>query len=339
MSSAARSRHSASNTAPASAPGTAQPPVRPATAPKARLLDSSQVDAALVARSQQRQGFDQEYPFASHWFRVEGHVQHYIDEGSGPVLLMVHGNPTWSFAWRQLIRDLRTEYRVIAVDHLGCGFSEKPQQRDLYTLNGHIRRLTALVDALQLQQVTLFGHDWGGAIGMGCAVRRPQLFRRFVLMNTAAFLSSAIPRRIAACRIPWLGEWCVRRLNLFSAAALRMAAERRLSPAARAGLLAPYDSWEHRIAVHEFVQDIPLSPGHRSYDTLAEVQAGLSQFQQHPLLLVWGLRDWCFTPAFYEEFRRRFPQAVTCPLPDAGHYVFEDAHAEMLPMIRAFLQQ
>lgn len=310
--------------------------------PIAELLSPDQVDRRLLERSQQRQGFADEYPFASHWFRVDVSgfddcVQHYVDEGNGPVLLMVHGNPTWSFAWRRLISDLSHDYRVIAIDHLGCGFSAKPQRRDLYTLDGHISRLVALVQALDLHNVTLFGHDWGGAIGMGCAGRLPERFDRFVLMNTAAFRSQAIPLRIAVCRIPVLGRWGVQGLNLFARAALTMAVERPLAAAARTGLMAPYDSWPNRIAVHEFVQDIPLKPAHRSYATLQQVESGLQQFSDSPMLLIWGMRDWCFSPAFYDEFRQRFPHAETMPLSDAGHYVFEDAHETMLPRIRQFL--
>lgn len=268
---------------------------------------------------------------------VDGGIMHYVDEGTGPVLLMVHGNPTWSFAWRRLITALSTEYRVIAVDHLGCGFSEKPQQ-DLYTLEQHIQRLTSLVQCLQLQQVTLFAHDWGGAIGMGTAVRLPEQFCRFVLMNTAAFRSRRIPLRIALCRIPLLGTWGLRALNLFSLAAVKMASETKLSQSAVRGLLAPYDSWSNRIAVSEFVHDIPLRSSHRSYKTLESVERGLEQFRNHPMLLIWGMRDWCFTPHFYNEFCERFPAATKHPIATAGHYLFEDAHEELLASAREFLQ-
>ena len=317
----------------------------------ASLLTADQVNARLRARAEQRNGFASQYPFASHWFSFEGHVQHYIDEGEAgdgaidarhlagkPVLLMVHGNPTWSFAWRRLVSDLSRDYRVIAIDHLGCGFSEKPQDPNLYTLDGHITRLASLVEALNLRDVTLFGHDWGGAIGMGCAGRLADRFQRFVLMNTGAFRSQAIPFRISLCRIPLVGQIGDQAFNLFARAALTMAVEKPLDSEARAGFIAPYDSWAHRIAVHQFVQDIPLSPGHRSYQTLKAVEEGLSQFVDHPMLLIWGRKDWCFTPAFFEEFRQRFPDAQTMPLDDAGHYVFEDAHERMLPRIREFLQ-
>ncbi len=307
--------------------------------PVARLLTAEQIDPELRERAARREGFSDEYPFASHWFEVDGHVQHYIDEGQGPVLLMVHGNPTWSFAWRRLVKDLSRDHRVIAIDHLGCGFSEKPQDRNMYTLDNHVQRLISLVKLLELSQITLFGHDWGGAIGMGCAGRLADRFERFVLMNTGAFLSQAIPFRIALCRIPLLGALGDRGLNLFARAALTMAVEKPLTAAARVGFIAPYDSWANRVAVHEFVQDIPLNPSHRSYATLSGIEKSLGQFSNHPVQLIWGMKDWCFTPkSFLSEFRRRFPDARTLELPNAGHYVFEDAPDELLSEVRHFLR-
>jgi len=279
-----------------------------------------------------------EYPFAPHFLDLGGVKLHYVDEGTGPVVLFVHGNPTWSFAWRNLIKDLSRDHRVIAVDHVGCGKSDKPQN-DGYVLANHIANLTRLVDQLDLRDVTLVGHDWGGCIGMGAAGRRPDRFRQFVLMNTAAFRSKRIPLRIAVCRIPVLGAIAVRGFNAFAGSALRMAVEhqQRFSPAARAGFLAPYDSWANRIATHEFVKDIPLGPGHRSYQTLVEVEEGLSQFRDRPMQLFWGEKDWCFTTDFLREFQQRFPNARTTTYADAGHYVFEDAIDRMIPDLRRFL--
>ena len=302
----------------------------------ARTLTLQEVAAPLRQAASERTGFESEYPFESHWIQVDGHTMHYIDEGSGPVLLMVHGNPTWSFAWRNLVSALSKNYRVIAIDHLGCGFSEKPQA-DVYTLEQHISRLVAFVECLDLTEIALFAHDWGGAIGMGCAGRLPERFYRFALMNTGAFRSTAIPFRISLCRIPLLGTLGMQGLNLFSAAALRMASEMPLSDAAKAGLMAPYNSWANRRAVKEFVHDIPLKPSHRSYETLKAVEDGLEQFRESPTLLIWGMKDWCFTPAFYDEFCKRFPWALTYPIEDAGHYIFEDRLDELLAVSTGFL--
>jgi cis-3-alkyl-4-acyloxetan-2-one decarboxylase len=287
-----------------------------------------------------RTGFEAEYPFASHFFDLDGLRYHYVDEGSGPTLLMVHGNPTWSFAWRNLIKALSPHYRVLAVDHIGCGFSDKPQNYE-YRLARHVANLERFITGLDLRDITLIAHDWGGAIGMGAAAALPERFSRFVLMNTAAFRSKRIPLRIAVCRIPVFGALAIRGLNLFSLAALRMAVAKRerMTPAVRAGFLAPYGSWDERVAVLRFVEDIPLSASHPSYATLTKVEESLPQFRNRPMLLVWGERDWCFSTEFLDEFVRRFPQAQTLRLPDAGHYVFEDAHEQIVPRVEQFLRQ
>ena len=112
----------------------------------------------------------------------------------------------------------------------------------------------------------------------------------------------------------------------------------RMTPAVKAGYVAPYDSWQHRVAVHRFVQDIPLRPNHESYDTLVEIESGLEQLGDLPMLFVWGERDWCFTVDFLREFQQRFPQAETFSIPEAGHYVFEDAHEQIVPRLREFLE-
>lgn len=287
-----------------------------------------------------RAGFADEYQFESHWLDLGGVRMHYVDEGprDAEPILCVHGNPTWSFIWRRLIADQSAKRRVIAIDHVGCGFSDKPQWYS-YCLAQHVANLRRLVETLNLRNITLVGHDWGGCIGMGAAVEMPERFHRFVLMNTAAFRSRAIPLRIAVCRIPMFGTLAVRGFNGFSRAALTMAMSRtRLSPTAKRGLLAPYDSWANRVAVHRFVQDIPLRPSHPSYAKLVEIENGLCQFIDHPMLLIWGAKDWCFTLDFHDEFRRRFPQAESHVITDAGHYVFEDAPKEVVQRIQQFFE-
>lgn len=294
-----------------------------------------------------RDGFADEYPFESHWLDLDGVRMHYIDEGprDGEPILCVHGNPTWSFIWRHLIRDLGQASnqpfgrRVIAVDHVGCGFSDKPQDYP-YRLEQHVANLRRLVETLDLKNVTLVGHDWGGCIGMGAAGEMPDRFRRFVLLNTGAFRSRQIPMRIAVCRIPVFGPIALRGFNGFSRAALTMAVARQpLSESAKRGLLAPYDSWANRVAVNRFVQDIPLKASHPSYAKLAQVEAGLSQFTDCPMLLLWGAKDWCFTLDFLKEFQRRFPNAESHVIHDAGHYVFEDAPDEVATRVRKFLDE
>lgn len=278
------------------------------------------------------------YPFESHWLDLRGVRFHYLDEGQGEPLLLVHGNPTWSFYWRELVKALRGKYRLIVPDHVGCGFSDKPQQYE-YRLARHVENLGRLIDHLQLKELTLLAHDWGGAIGLGAAVAEPARFRRLILFNTAAFRSRRVPWRIRICRIPLFGEVAVRGLNAFARAALWMAVAKRerMTPQVRAGLLAPYNSWANRIAIHRFVKDIPIARSHPSYAALETIENGLTSLANRPFMFIWGMQDWCFTPHFLERFLEFFPNADVHRLTDASHYVIEDAHEQIVPLVESFL--
>lgn len=278
------------------------------------------------------------YPFESHALDLDGQRYHYLDEGSGPALLLVHGNPTWSFYWRRLVLALRDRYRLIVPDHIGCGLSSKPAKYE-YRLTQHVENLTRLVEQLDLTDITLIGHDWGGAIGLGAAVAQPDRFARLVLANTAGFRSARIPFRIRICRTPVFGRLAIQGMNAFARAALWMATEHpeRLTADIRAGLIAPYDSWSNRRATYEFVQDIPLSSGHPSYAKLAEIEAGLATLADRPTLFVWGMKDWCFSPHFLQRFLEFFPSADVRRIEHAGHYVVEDAPDEVITAIEGFL--
>ena len=279
-----------------------------------------------------------DYPFTSRYLQISGHRLHYVDEGEGPVVVLVHGNPTWSYYYRKVISLLAPDHRVIAPDHIGCGLSDKPQDYS-YTLERHIGNLQQLLEHLRIERYALVGHDWGGAIGMGCAGRHPERIERLVMMNTAAFRSPRIPLRIRACRWPVIGRLIVRGLNGFAGAALSMAVVTKLPEDVARAYIAPYNSWRNRVAVHEFVRDIPLGPGERSYSTLVEVENGLEILRQLdiPLLLLWGGRDFCFDHVFYQEWCERFPQARKYFFTDGGHYVLEDKFEAIAPLLRQFL--
>jgi haloalkane dehalogenase len=284
------------------------------------------------------------YPFASRMCDLEpGRAErrmHYVDEGAGPPLLMVHGNPTWSFYYRSLVLAFRDRYRTIACDHLGCGLSDKPQDYP-YTLAQHTENLGRLIDTLDLRDITLVVHDWGGAIGLGAAVARPDRIARLVILNTGAFPPPYIPGRILACRTPLLGRVALRGLNLFARAALTMATRRPggLPPAVRAGLLAPYDSWRNRVAIWRFVRDIPVTKRHPTWRTLETLESRLSLLADRPVQLIWGLGDWCFDVRCLERFERHFPQARVRQLPAAGHYLLEDAPEDIVAEIERFLRE
>jgi haloalkane dehalogenase len=282
------------------------------------------------------------YPFSPHSFRTPaGALMSYLDEGprNDEAVLLLHGNPTWSFYYRDLVRDLSPGIRCIAPDHVGMGLSDKPARHD-YRLEARIADVEALVDSLGLRRIHLVLHDWGGAIGLGLAVRKPERVGRIVLMNTAAFRSDRIPRRIALCRSPLVGEFIVRGLNGFAEPATWMAmARRRLSWDERRGYLYPYGSWADRIGVHRFVRDIPMEPDHPSRAALEEIERGLPGLSGHPKLIVWGGQDFCFDDAFLSRWRGIYPDAQVERIEGAGHYVLEDAGAEARDKISSFLRK
>lgn len=280
-----------------------------------------------------------EFPFTPQFAEINDHKIAYLDEGSGPVLVLAHGNPTWSYLFRNLVQTLRGRYRCIVPDHLGCGLSDKPQDNPPdtpYRLATHIDNLEALLERLGIADCGLILHDWGGAIGMGWAVRHPERVRAITACNTAAFRSENMPKRIALARVPLFGDLAVRGGNAFAWAATRMAVRNRMRPDIAAAFTAPYDSWANRIATLRFVQDVPMNPAHPSWDTLSAIDEGLAQFADTPLLLCWGGADFCFGRDFYEEWQRRFPQAEAHWFAEAGHYLFEDAGEAIFPLIGDF---
>jgi len=279
-----------------------------------------------------------DYPFVGNYLDVQGGRLHFIDEGTGPVMVMVHGNPTWSYYFRHLITLFKKNYRVIAIDHMGCGLSDKPPDYP-YCLAQHIDNLWYLLEYLKIERYSLIVHDWGGAIGLGCGVKELDRLEKIVIMNTAAFRSSRLPWRIRLCRLPILGEIIVRLFNGFAGPARFMAVEKRLDPETARGYLAPYDSWQNRIAIARFVEDIPMHSGHRSYAPLVTIEERLDQVRDRkiPLLILWGGKDFCFNDHFFGEWRRRFPKAESHYFNDGGHYVLEDKTAEIVPILQAFL--
>lgn len=280
------------------------------------------------------------YPFEDHEIRVGPHRYHYIEEGAGEPVLMVHGNPTWSFYWRNLVLATRTEFRAIAVDHIGCGLSDKPQQYD-YTLETHIDNLVQLITEKDLSDINLLVHDWGGAIGLGAAVRMPDRFKRLVLFNTGAFPPPFIPLRINVCRIPWFGQVAIQGFNAFARAATVMAVEDRhcLSSDVKSGLIAPYDSWSDRIANYRFVRDIPGSPRHPTWKTLDQIELALPTLADRPVQMIWGMKDWCFRPECLDRLIKSFPAAEVHRLADVGHYVVEEGVDEVIPLVQGFLKR
>ena len=285
------------------------------------------------------------YPFTGHTLDLDGLSYHYLDEGGGDPVVMVHGNPSWSFYYRNLVLALRENYRCIVPDHIGCGFSDKPgDDRYDYTLARRIDDLERLIDTLGLVgKITLVLHDWGGMIGMGYASRHPERIGRIVLLNTAAFhlpKNKIFPLGLKICRDTVLGTLLVRGFNAFSVGASMVGCKKNpMSEDLKRAYQSPYDSWGNRIATLRFVQDIPLVPKDRNYALVSEIAAGLDRFSELPMAIFWGELDFVFDTTFLAEWVRRFPKAELHSYPDAGHYILEDMKEEVVPLIADFLKQ
>ena len=294
-----------------------------------------------------------EYPFSGKRLDLDGSSTslkaglsyHYLDEGNGPPVVMVHGNPSWSFYYRNLVLALRNRYRCIVPDHIGCGLSDKPgDERYNYTLSRRVDDLEQLLEHLGVtENITLVVHDWGGMIGMAYAVRHPERIKRLVILNTGAFLlpkNKPFPLGLRICRDTPLGTLLVRGFNAFSVGASYVGCKRNPMDGTLRDLYQfPYDSWKNRIATLRFVQDIPLYPSDRSYDLVSSVSDGIGQFSKLPMLICWGEKDFVFDRYFLAEWQQRFPDAELHRFPDCGHYILEDAKEEVVPLISDFLDR
>jgi len=288
------------------------------------------------------------YPFESRWLDISGLRMHYLDEGprDAPVVLMVHGNPTWSFYYRNLVLALRDRYRCIVPDHIGCGLSDKPgDERYSYTLSRRIADLGALMTHVGAETpaqrpVHLVVHDWGGMIGFGWAVEQPERIGKLVVGNTAAFPmppAKKLPAALWLVRNTKLGALLVQGMNAFSGIAARVAFKKPVSAEIRKAYTGPYDSWGNRIATLRFVQDIPLGPEDPGYEIVRRTGERLSDFAGKSCLLVWGAKDFVFDDHFLRQWEAIFPDAEVHEYSDCGHYIFEDGGASLVRAVREFL--
>lgn len=307
-----------------------------------------------------------DYSFRPQRFDVRpGIAMSYLDEGprDGEVVVMVHGNPSWSYYWRHLVTGLSDPgsgrgYRCIVPDHVGMGLSDKPDDRGGtlppapghrgdanydYTLQSRVDDLEALLRHVGVDDttpVTLAVHDWGGMIGFGWALSHARQVKRLVITNTAAFPlpeAKRMPLRLSLGRDSKLGAWAIRRFNLFARGAAWFGTRRSLSKGVRDAYSGVYDGWDNAIGTLRFMQDIPLREGDRAWPLVAEAGRRLPEFADRPAFIGWGLKDFVFDRHFLEGFRRAFPNAEVKAFDDAGHYVLEDKHEVLVPVIRRFL--
>ena len=267
------------------------------------------------------------FPFEARYIEAGDVRLHYVDEGprDARTLLFVHGNPTWSYLWRRPIKALsESGRRCVAFDHMGYGRSDKPPQLSRYTLQAHVDNALALIDELDLRDITLVAHDWGGPIGLGALLERRERLRAAVLMNTWAWeLPSFVPSFIREFRTEGLGEILVLGGNLFVESIPGGMARRATDPVMMDAYRAPFPDYWSRLAMLAAQRDIPFTERDRSAALMGSIHERLQELDM-PVTLLWGMRDPVFQPVFMEQWRELFPSARVVELRDAAHFVPED---------------
>lgn len=271
--------------------------------------------------------FDGTFPFEPNFVRVADDVElHYVDEGEGDPVLLLHGNPTWSYLYRNIIPPVvETGFRAVAPDHMGFGRSDRPPGHRRYTLRAHVENLLTFVRTLDLQKITLVMQDWGGPIGFGMAVEEPDRVARLVIMNTGV---GVFP---GDAQLPFHGPFLQRGLgemlclgaNLFVEGMPGGMRAEHATPAVMDAYRAPFPDYYSRVPVLAFVRDVPIGHDHPTAGYMAEIGSKAGEFDV-PILLVWGMRDHVFPAPILEFWKATYPHATVVELPDARHYVQED---------------
>lgn len=282
--------------------------------------------------------------------QIEGDRISYVDEGQGEVLLMLHGNPTWSYLYRHLIADLKKDYRCVAPDLLGYGLSDKPPQGD-YSMEAHIRRLGIFVEKLGLENITLVCQDWGGIIGLSYAARNKERFSRLIPMNTTGF-SPRTPNDFKKClrawampyllsfKMPFIGKKMAMDWNLFLQWGMRLGTyntKRQMHRKAMLGYLYPFQRVNDRVAIMKSVRQIPTGPLDRVWWLLRGTEKALAGWDVRTRV-IWGMKDPVFVPWFIERFEKILPNhEPSLKIATAGHFLQDDEPEAVILGIREFL--
>ncbi|MEK7811646.1 MAG: alpha/beta fold hydrolase [Pseudomonadota bacterium] len=277
-----------------------------------------------------------EYPFASHFFQTDAGKLHYVDEGRGEVVLMLHGNPAWSFLYRNLIKLLSPNYRCIAPDYIGFGLSDKPLDWD-YLPEEHARHIEALIGHLGLKDITLVVGDWGGPIGMNYAVSHPHNVKRLIVMNTWAWPVNRDFHYVAFSTFMGgpIGRFLIRRFNFFAGTFMRVAFgdKNKLSPEAHQHYLRALPTEAERKGNYVFPKQIIAST-----PWLAQLWSRIGVLQDKPALFVWGMKDVAFREKELKQWQSVLPNSLTLRLNTVGHFVQEEAPQELGEAVTEFLR-
>lgn len=275
------------------------------------------------------------YPFSSNYVDLPDGRMHYVDEGQGETLLMLHGTPTWSFLYRHLITGLSDRYRVIAPDHLGFGLSDKPEGYS-YRPEDHARNLTALIQKLDLRDITLVVHDFGGPIGLSYALDHPENVKRLIIFNTWMWPLQDDAQIVRAGRLlgSGFGRMLCMRFNIEVNVIMPYAFGQRakLTPVIKSQYRGPSQDATTREAIWVFARELLGSQSW--YTSLWEKRAAL---QDIPTLLLWGMKDRVIRPHYLTRWQTALPDAQTITFAETGHYVQEEQGVALVPIIADFI--
>jgi cis-3-alkyl-4-acyloxetan-2-one decarboxylase len=294
--------------------------------------------------------FEGSWPYEPQWFDSADGRMHYVDEGprEGLPVVLLHGNPTWGYLYRNFIPPLvEAGHRAIVPDHLGFGRSDKPERAELYTIGRHAERMEALLESLELSEATVVPQDWGGPIGLYWASRHPERCRGLYLLNTFAHRPPGkvpLPLPLKLFRTPLVGELMVKQLDLFKRVFLFRAGvvhRDRLSATVKRAYRAPHPSPASRTPILVCPREIPAGPSGPVSDLCAEIEEQLRlHFRDKPVGIAWAQKDIAFGEEVLEQlWLQTFPDAQVLRLPDAGHYLQEDAHEQIVPALLEHLRR
>ncbi|WP_017733524.1 alpha/beta fold hydrolase [Nafulsella turpanensis] len=277
------------------------------------------------------------YPFTSHYFSTNEGRMHYIDEGKGDPIVFIHGTPSWSFLYRHLIKKFSATHRCLAIDHLGFGLSDKPAQAD-YRPQAHARRLEQWLQQLELKDITLVVHDFGGPIGLSYALRHPEKIARVVIANSWLWSleHEASFRKADKMLNSWLGKFLYLQVNLSPKVLFKegIAKKDKFSKDIHRHYIKVFPSSSSRHALYQIA--LSLLGASSWYQ---ELKQQLPRLKEKPVLLLWGMKDKYFNPTFLERWQQLLADPKTVYLQDAGHFIQEDAAEQIEAAIATFVQK
>ncbi|MHA1229562.1 MAG: alpha/beta fold hydrolase [Candidatus Helarchaeota archaeon] len=287
--------------------------------------------------------FDGSFPFKPNYLVINGFNMHYVDEGSGEPIVLIHGEPTWGYLYRKFIPILAESNRVIVPDHMGFGKSDVPLDKP-YTLAQHIDNLTKLLLNLKLKDITIVVQDWGGPIGFGFAVNNPDLIKRIVIMNTSVGVAKE-NRRLWYEPMVENGTYDQLMGNMkifipqmmFGTFVKKFSREEK--KIMKKAYTAPFPSEEYCIGAKAFPKDIPKGKTHPSSKIMQEIRDKLPLLSNKPKILIWGMKDIIFPPKIIEIWQKIYPDIKVFKIQNAGHYLQEDAPEQIIPIIKKFVTE